>query len=63
MLALPFLSSPPRTVDTMSCTAVPAPLMDLLAADPGIPADQLDPEQDEATVAYGWLYEHRGRVG
>lgn len=61
-----FLSFPPRTVSTMSCTPIPTPLMDLLttvAAHPSIPMDQLDPEQYDVAVAYGWAYEHRGRVG
>ena len=49
----------------MSCTTIPDPLRDLLttvAAHPGIPVDQLDPEQYNVAVGYGWTYEHRGRV-
>ena len=50
----------------MSCTVIPDLLQDLLAtvaAHLGIPADQLGPEQYDVAVAYGWVYEHRGRVG
>ena len=50
----------------MSCNAIPDPLMDLLAnvaAHPGVPTDRLDPDQHDMAVAYGWVYEHRGRVG
>lgn len=61
-----FLSLPLRTVDAMSCTTIPGPLMDLLAtvaAHPGVPADRLDTGQYRVAVAYGWVYEHQGRVG
>ena len=50
----------------MSCTTIPDPLRDLLAtvaAHPGIPVDQLDSEQCNVAVAYGWVYEYRGRIG
>jgi hypothetical protein len=50
----------------MSCTPIPDPLRDLLttiATHPDIRADRLDPEQYKVAVAYGWAYEHRGRVG
>lgn len=50
----------------MSCIAIPDPLRDLLAtvaAHSDIHADRLDPEQYNVAVAYGWGYEHRGRVG
>ncbi len=63
---MPFLSSPPRTVPTMSCTNIPNPLRDLLAtvaAHPGLPIDHLAPEQYKLAVAYGWVYVYRGRVG
>ena len=49
----------------MSCTTIPDPLRDLLsnvAARPGVTADRLDPEYYEVAVAYGWVYEYRGRV-
>jgi hypothetical protein len=44
---------------------IPDPLRDLLAtvaAHPGIPANRLDQEQYAVASAYGWVYEHRGRV-
>ncbi len=50
----PFLSSPLRTVDAMSCTTIPDPLRDLLAtvaAHPGTPVDRLDQEQYAVAVA------------
>lgn len=65
VLARPFLSSPLRTVPTMSCTVIPSPLRDLLATvatHPGIHVDRLDSVQFATAVAYGWAYEHRGRV-
>ena len=49
----------------MSCTPILDPLRDLLATvatHPGLPVDQLDPEQYKVAVAYGWVYEYRGRV-
>ncbi len=60
------MSPPLRTVDAMSCTTIPDPLQDLLAAvaaHPGIPIARLDPEQYAVAVAYGWVYGHRGLVG
>jgi hypothetical protein len=50
----------------MSCTTIPGPLQDLLATvatHPGVPVDRLDPEQYGVASAYGWVFEHRGRVG
>jgi hypothetical protein len=58
-----FLSSSIRTVPRMPHTATPP--MDLLAtvaAHPSIPVDRPDPEQYDVAVAYGWVYEYRGRV-
>ena len=63
---LSFLSSPAGTVPAMSCTVIPDPLRDLLAtvaAHSDIPLDQPDPEHLKVAVAYGWVYEYRGRVG
>lgn len=59
-----FLSFPPRTVPTMSCTVIPDPLGDLLttvAANP-VSDDRLDSEQYNVAVAYGWVAEFRGQV-
>jgi hypothetical protein len=59
-----FLSSSIRTVPRMPHTATPP--MDLLAtvaAQPGVPADRIDAETYAVAVRYGWVYEHRGRVG
>ena len=50
----------------MSCTTIPAPLMELMTAvatHPGTPVDQLDPVQYEVAAPNGWVYEYRRRVG